>query len=330
MDSRVVAGAVEALQDYGTGAGGSRLVTGTLPIHLDLEQRLAALIGTESALVFSSGYQANLGAVTALSDDDTLLVCDAHIHASLVDAARLSRATRLIVPHNDLTAVRQALAGRTQPKAMVIVESVYSVFGDAAPLADLVELTAAHDATLLVDEAHALGTVGKRGEGVLGSLGSSGQEHVVITTSLSKSLAAQGGAVLGVEPVRNHLVNSARSFIFDTGLAPASAGAALAALRVLRANHRLPRAVRDNAGALAQACGQPPPAAALLSVRMSDTQAAVAAVDICAAHGVRIGCFRPPSTPDGGSHLRIAAHSQHRPDEIAHAVRVLASVLEKR
>ncbi len=302
------------------------MVTGTLGIHGELEDTLAGFVGAPSALVFSAGYQANLGALTALADADTLIVSDAHVHASLIDGARLSRATVVVNRHNDVDHVAELLRGRTQPKALVVVESVYSVGGDAAPLAALAELTADHDAALLVDEAHGLGVVGERGRGACAAAGIASASHLVITATLSKSLGAQGGAVLGHSMVREHLVNTARSFIYDTGLAPASAGAALAALSVLAAHPELAVRVRAHAATLADACGVPVPAGAVLSLPLAGPRAALAAVETCAAEGLRVGCFRPPSTPDGSSRLRVTAHADLTDEQVAHAAQVLKTV----
>ncbi len=207
---RVIAGAIEATELYGTGATASRLVTGTLPIHEQLETALTQCTGAESALVFSTGYQANLGVVTALSGPDALLVSDAHVHASLVDACRLARGTVQVVPHNDFDAVDAALAQRSQPRALVLVETIYSVLGDAAPLARLAEICHRHRAVLIADEAHALGVAGPRGAGLLAAEGLLGDSDVIATVTLSKALGAQGGAVLGSRLVREHLVNRNR------------------------------------------------------------------------------------------------------------------------
>ena len=325
----VVAGAVAAAETYGGGAGASRLVTGTLAIHEDLERALGALTGSPSALVFSTGYHANLSALTALTDGETLIVSDAHAHASLIDGARLSRAAVAVSRHNDVDHVRELLASRAQRRALVVVESVYSVLGDAAPLAELAELAAQHDAVLLVDEAHGIGVVGQRGEGLAAQLGLAGLEHVVLTATLSKSLAAQGGAVLGHPAVREHLVNTARPFIYDTGLAPAATGAALAALEVIAAEPHLPDRARANAGRLAAACGLGEPAGAVLSVPVSGPDEALAAVAQAEAHGIRVGCFRPPSTPDGSSRLRITAHADHTDDQLEHACAVLRALTSR-
>jgi 8-amino-7-oxononanoate synthase len=328
----VVAGAVAAAETYGTGAGASRLVTGTLDVHEDLERALAEFTGASGALVLSSGYAANLAALTTLADAGTLIVSDEHAHASLIDGCRLSRAAVNVSRHNDLDHVAELLARRESPRAVVVAESVYSVLGDAAPVADLVALTAEVGALLVLDEAHALGVVGPDGAGVLAGsglpgAGREGTEHVVVTTTLSKSLAAQGGVVLASPMIREHLVNTARPFIYDTGLAPASAGAALAALEVLRENPDLPERVRSNAARLARACHVPAPVGAVMSVPMPGPHEALEAVERAQALGVRIGAFRPPSTPDGRSRLRLTAHADHTAHDLDLACRVLAELV---
>lgn len=322
-DPHVVAGAVTAAQQYGGGAAASRLVTGTLQLHEELEQSLAAFTGFDSALVFSTGYHANLSVVAALADADALVVSDAHVHASMIDACRLSRARVQVVPHNDVGAVDQALASRSEARALVLVESVYSVLGDAAPLVDLATVCERRDAVLVADEAHALGVCGDQGRGLLRAVGLAGVPHVIGTVTLSKSLGSQGGGVLATSAVRDHLVNRARPFIYDTGLAPAATGAALAALRELERRPDLVSRVRRVAGVLAEACAVEVPAAAVLAAPMPGPREAVAAVETAAAQGVRIGCFRPPSTPDGISRLRLTAHAQVGDDDLERAVAVL-------
>ena len=324
---RVVDGAVTAAREYGAGATASRHVTGTLTVHEELEHALSELTGFPEALVFSTGYHANLSAVSALTDADTLVVSDSHVHASMIDACRLSRANVRVVPHNDVAAVDEALAGRTQPRAVVLAETVYSVLGDAAPVRELAEVCAARDAVLIADEAHALGVSGVGGRGLLRDAGLGDAPHVVGTLTLSKSLGSQGGAVLASSAVREHLVNRARPFLYDTGLAPAAAGGALAALRVIEDEPQRVARVNDVARELARACGVEQPAGAVLAVPMPGPREAVAAVEKAAGNGVRIGCFRPPSTPDGISRLRLTAHAQLDDDELARAVGVLDGLL---
>jgi 8-amino-7-oxononanoate synthase len=326
----VVAGAVAAAETYGTGAGASRLVTGTLDVHEELEAALAAFTGMPAALVLSSGYAANLAALTSLADAGTLIVSDEHAHASLIDGCRLSRAAVNVARHNDLDHVAELLARRESPRAVVVAESVYSVLGDTAPVAELVHLTAEAGVLLVLDEAHAIGVSGPGGAGLLAETGLAGAEHVVVTSTLSKSLAAQGGVVLASPLVREHLVNTARPFIYDTGLAPASAGAALAALQVLREHPELTSQLHANAARLAGVCDVPVPTGAVMSVPMPGPHETVEAVDRAHALGVRFGAFRPPSTPDGTSRLRLTAHADHTVHDLDLACRVLTEVLPAR
>ncbi|MER7974927.1 aminotransferase class I/II-fold pyridoxal phosphate-dependent enzyme, partial [Streptomyces sp. NPDC096080] len=228
----VVEGAARAARVWGAGSTGSRLVTGDTELHAELERELAAFCGFEAALVLSSGYTANLAAVTALAPHGSLLVSDAGNHASLIDGCRLARAERQIVAHRDPEAARKALRGHRGP-ALVVSDTVFSVDGDAAPLARLAEVCRESGAGLLADDAHGLGVLGDGGRGAGWAAGLAGADDVVVTATLSKALGSQGGVVLGPARVIDHLVNAARTFIFDTGLAPAAVGAALAALRLL-------------------------------------------------------------------------------------------------
>ncbi|MFI6673954.1 8-amino-7-oxononanoate synthase [Kribbella sp. NPDC050470] len=307
-DPRVVSAAAEALQTWGTGATASRLVTGTTALHEELESALAAYVGQESGLAFSSGYLANLGVVTALGGPGTVLVSDEHVHASLVDACRLSRSRVEVVPHNDVDAVEKVLAERNEPHALVMTESVFSVLSDEAPMASLAAVAQAHDAVLLVDEAHGLGVTGG-GRGSVAAAGLAGLDHVIVTMTLSKSLASQGGAVLGPSVLREHLVNRARPFIYDTGLNPAACAAALAALQVLQAEPGRPEAIHRATAQLAAACNVPPPSGAVVSVPMPGPRETVQAAELCLSAGVRVGSFRPPSVPDGVSRLRLTANA---------------------
>ncbi|MGZ4522454.1 MAG: 8-amino-7-oxononanoate synthase [Mycobacteriaceae bacterium] len=329
MDPRVLAGAEEALRTWGAGATGSRLVTGTTQAHVDLERELAEFTGAEAGLVFSSGFTANLGVVTALSGAGSLVVSDAGAHASLVDACRLSRARVAVTAHNDVEQVRAALATRTEERALVVCDSVSSVDGDLAPLRELNRVCREHRAVLVVDEAHAIGVRGEGGRGLVAESGLAGEPDVVMTITLSKSLGSQGGAVLAAEPVIAHLVDTARSFIFDTGLAPAAVGAARAALGVLRAEPERAQHVLTVAARLAAAAGVPVPPSAVVSVILGAPDVAMAAAQRCRDLGVDVGCFRPPSVPEGTSRLRLTARANLSEEETALVSAVLRQVLQR-
>ena len=325
---RVLEGGIAALRTWGAGSTGSRLVTGNTELHEDFENALAEFVGAESALAFSSGYTANLGAVVALSGPGSLVVSDALTHASLVDACRLSRARVVVTPHSDVAAVADALANRSEQRAVVVTDSVFSADGDLAPLRELHDVCRRHGALMIVDEAHGLGVRGTGGRGLLHEVGLAGAPDVVMTVTLSKALGSQGGAVLGPAAVRDHLVDAARPFIFDTGLAPAAVGSARAALQVLVDEPRRAQRVLDRAAELAAVCGvDEVPSSAVVSVILGAPEVAFAAATACLEHGVRVGCFRPPTVPAGTSRLRLTARASLSDDDMALAREVLTDVL---
>ncbi|MFF7178769.1 aminotransferase class I/II-fold pyridoxal phosphate-dependent enzyme [Streptomyces sp. NPDC008121] len=317
--------AAEAARRWGAGATGSRLVTGTTRLHTTLERELADFCGFEAALVFSSGYAANLAALTALTARDSLIVSDAANHASIVDGCRLSRAETAVVPHADPDSVRKTLQAHDGRRALVVTDSVFSVDGDRAPLPELAAVCRAHGAALVVDDAHGLGVLGAGGRGALHAAGLAGDPDVVATLTLSKSLGSQGGAVLGPARVIEHLVNAARTFIFDTGLAPAAVGAALASLRLIQGDPALAERARTVATTLHRLLTDAGltaarPDAAVVSVRAPSPEAALRWAADCREEGLAVGCFRPPSVPDGISRLRLTARADLGDDRIAQAV----------
>lgn len=343
-DPRLAEAAHRATRRHGAGASASRVVTGTHPVHRELEGGLCRLTGRDEALVFSSGYLANLGVLGALGGPGTLLVLDEQAHASLIDGARLARSPIAWTSHHGVQETIDLLAGRSQPRAVVVVESVYSVSGDAAPLAELAAACRRYDALLLVDEAHSLG-VGTAG-GAVQAAGLAGDPSVVVTVTLSKALGAQGGAVLfGGEPaelLRTHLASTARSFIFDTALAPGSAAAADEAVRILEDEPALAGLVPERVALMIDTLGRLLPAGsspgegtpeeagvvesgagAVVSLRVGSAETATMIAAELREAGVAVGCFRPPSVPDGVSRIRLTARANQRPEEL---VEVLATV----
>ncbi|WP_030545968.1 8-amino-7-oxononanoate synthase [Streptomyces exfoliatus] len=323
--TEVTEAAAEAARRWGAGSTGSRLVTGTTRLHTRLERELADFCGFEAALVFSSGYTANLAALTALGGRDSLIVSDASNHASIVDGCRLARAETAVVPHTDPEAVAKTLDAHPGRRALVVSDSVFSVDGDKAPLTRLAAACREHGAGLVVDDAHGLGVLGEGGRGALHEAGLAGDEDVVATLTLSKSLGSQGGAVLGPARVIEHLVNTARTFIFDTGLAPAAAGGALAGLRLLVAEPVLAGRARTVATTLYRLLTEAGltaarPDAAVVSVRAPSPEAALRWAADCREQGLVVGCFRPPSVPDGISRLRLTARADLTDAQIERAV----------
>jgi len=330
----VVEAAADAARRYGAGSGSARLITGGNVLHDELETRLAAFKGCESALLFSSGYLANLGTVSALVGRGDAVFSDELNHASIIDGCRLSRADVHVYRHADagdladrLAAWRQAVPA--QARALVVTDSVFSMDGDIAPLPDVVSACERHGAILMVDEAHATGVVGPGGRGSVAGFGLEGRVGVVMGT-LSKSLGAAGGFIAGSADLCAFLRNRARSFIFDTALPPPTAAAALAALSIVeREPERAARARRlaaRLAGGLRSAgYDAPDPAAAVLPVVIGEPDAAMALSARLLDFGVLVTAIRPPTVPPGTSRLRATVMATHTDAEIDRATTAFAA-----
>jgi 8-amino-7-oxononanoate synthase len=325
-DPRVTGAAAEAARRWGAGAGSARLVAGALRLHDELEARLAAFKGAEAALLFSSGYLANLGAITALVGRGDAVFSDALNHASIVDAARLSRADVHVWRHRDVEHLAALLRERRDAaRRLVVTDSVFSMDGDVAPLADLVELCEREGAILMVDEAHATGVVGPGGRGAVAAAGLEGRVPVVMTT-LSKALGAAGGAITGSARLVAFLRNRARSFVFDTAPAPPAVAAALVALEILEAEPWRAERARTLALRLADGLDDagfrvPRPEAAVVPVVVGEPAAALALAEALEREGVLVPAIRPPSVPPGTARLRATTTAAHADEHVALAVR---------
>ena len=332
-----------AIDRYGVGAGASRLVSGTRPAHTQLEEKIARFKGTEAALTFSSGYATALGVLPALVDKHDVLILDKLCHASLVDAARTSRAVLRVFPHNALGKLEDHLqwARREHPDARVIIvtEAVFSMDGDRAPLAELVELKQAHNALLMVDEAHSVGVIGRHGRGLAHELGLAGTIDIHMGT-LSKALGVSGGYLCGRRSLIDLLVNRARSFIFSTAQPPALAAAAEAALDFLLTDEgeRRRLALWQNIRLLASQLPPPPGADSEPSPRRKDGGSAIfpwivggeaEAVDFSgwlAKKGFFCPAIRYPTVARGSARLRLTVTARHQPEQIMALGRALGEL----
>jgi 8-amino-7-oxononanoate synthase len=325
----VIDASAAALRAYGSGATGSRLVRGSTLAHDSLESALATWLGAASALVFSSGYLANLAAVRSLAGLCDLIVSDAYNHASLIDGCKISGVPTVVAPHNSPSAVAEILDAHPGKTAVVVTESVFSVDGDLARLAALHEVTSPRGALLLIDDAHALGLLGATGSGGVAAAGLAGLDDVIVTATLSKSLGGAGGVVAGPAAFIRHLVDTGRTFIYDTALPPAVAAGVSAALTIARAadDRRAlltARAAQTVARLHRAGFPVPTPAAGVLSVVAPGPEAALTWAADCRDRGVAVGCFRPPSTPDGTSRLRLTHNAGITDADIARALDVIA------
>ena len=332
-DPEVVEAAAEAARRYGAGAGSARLITGAHVLHDELETRLAAFKGTEAAVLFSSGYLANLGTVPALVGPDDAVFSDALNHASIIDGCRLSRAEVQVYRHADTGQLEELLAAWRRSagpdrRALVVTDSVFSMDGDVAPLPGIVDACERHGAILMADEAHATGVVGPGGRGAIAAFGLDGRVGVVMGT-LSKALGAAGGFIAGSADLCAYLRNRARSFIFDTALPPPTTAAALAALRVVEREPERPVRARTLAARLAtglRAAGfeVDDPPAAVVPVVIGEPGPAMALSARLLAAGVLVTAIRPPTVPPGTSRLRATVMATHTDADIDRAVAAFA------
>ncbi|MBW2541000.1 MAG: 8-amino-7-oxononanoate synthase [Deltaproteobacteria bacterium] len=329
----VVAAAAAAAREYGCAAGGSRLINGNLEIHQALESELADFLGTESALVFSTGYMANVGVIPALVGRGDLVISDALSHASIIDGCRLSRAEVRVFPHADLDALEKLLRqnASSRREVLVVVDGVYSMDGDVAPLAELVPLARRWGATVLVDDAHGTGSLGASGRGSIELCGVDGDVDIVLGT-LGKSLGSFGAFVAGSRALRDLLVNTARSFIFSCALAPPQVAAARAALAVMRREPWRRERLAQNAERLRSGLAQrgistAPSTTHILPLIVGDNDATMKLCERLLASGVYAQGIRHPSVPQGTARLRLTPMATHRDSEIDRLVDLLGKEL---
>lgn len=333
-DERVVLAAIEAARTFGTGARASRLVSGNLAVHLQLESELARFKGCESALLFSSGFAANLGVVAGLARDKDLVFCDKRNHASLIDACRVAQGNGAIVRYYSSTQKLRALLKSSTRNAinrrLIVSDGVFSMDGDVCDGPQMFALCREFEAILVLDDAHGSGTLGATGRGTIEHFGLDKSEiELVEIGTLSKALGAQGGFVVGSQVLIDFLTNVARPFIYSTGLSPMLCGAALGALRVLDAEPERISRLRDNTTRLAfglrglgyEVAAHPSP---ILSVQIGSAHDAVALSEKLLECGVWCPAIRPPTVPQNSSRLRVTASSELTDDDIARALEAFA------
>ena len=323
----------EALDRYGVGSTASRLVTGTLPIHEELEDRLAREKGYPSALVFGAGYMANAGTIPVLAGRDDLIFADKLVHASMIDACKLSGAKLVRFAHNDANALEKRLEPFTdsESRKLIITESVFSMDGDLAPLEEIAALAEKHGAMLLVDEAHASGTFGPNGAGLVREQGLEKSVTVSMGT-LSKALAGFGGFVACSENLRKLLVHSARAFIYTTAPPPAVIGAALGAMDVLGASPNLGNILQANADyfrSLLHDAGLDTlqSQSQIIPIVIGENEKAVAASLRLREEGIIAAAIRPPTVPAGSARLRISITLAHHVDDLDRAAKAIISTV---
>jgi 8-amino-7-oxononanoate synthase len=326
---KVKAAAQQAVEAFGTGAGASRLVTGHHPLLEELERRLAALKGTEACLTFGSGYLTNTGVIPALAGPEDLILVDELAHACLWAGARSSRARIEAFPHNDVAAVRRLLLTHrgTHPRCLILAEGVFSMDGDRAPLADLAPVAEQHDAWLLVDDAHATGVLA---DGA-GSAAAAGDAPVPLKVgTLSKALASYGGFLCASAAVVDLLTSRARTLVYSTGLPPAAAAAAIAALDVIAAEPERCRRPVALAERFCARAGLPSPSSAVVPVVIGEAGEAMEAMRALEAQQILAVAIRPPTVPDGTARLRFAFCADHREEDVDRAADAVLAFTQTR
>jgi 8-amino-7-oxononanoate synthase len=327
---RLKAAAIEATERLGVCSAAARLIAGNNELYHTLEEQLAALKDREAALVYSTGYMANLGVISAVIGEGDVVYTDALSHASVIDGCRLSRAVVKIFPHNDLTALEDLLKAESGlRRRLIAVNGVYSMDGDLAPLPDLVKLAKQYDAWLMLDDAHGTGVLGERGGGTAEYFGLEGPEGVDIEIgTLGKALGSFGAYVVGSQGLREYLINRSRSFIFTCALAPPALAAAIAALELLGQEPEIRQRLWDNVRHFRQGLNglglsTEPSVTHILPVMTYDRQQTMALSERLLELGVFCQGIRPPTVPQGTSRLRFtvtAAHSRADLDQALEAV----------
>ena len=313
-----------AIEEYGTSAVASRLVSGTMRLHQELERALAEFKGTSQALVFNCGYMANVGVISSLLGPQDVVFSDELNHASIIDGCRLSRAKVAVFPHKDMDALEDLLKREKGRRRMMVVDGVFSMDGDVAPLPDMVDLAEKYGAILMVDEAHGTGVLGERGAGTVEHFGLTDRVPIQMGT-LGKALGGFGAYVAGSEILREYLINRARSFIFTTALPPADMAVALEAVRLVQEEPQRRKRLHENVAYLVEGLNS-------LGFSVSNQGTAVVPVVIgpedktmemsqkLLEYGVFVAGIRPPTVPLGTSRLRVTLMATHTREDLDRAL----------
>ena len=321
--------AADAALSLGTSAGASRLISGSMSIHAELEARLAEFKGTEAALLFGSGYLANTGAIAALAGRGEVVFSDELNHASIIDGCRLAGAETFVYRHADVEHLEWGIRRSAGTAALIVTDGVFSMDGDIAPLEDLADLARRHDCRLMVDEAHATGCIGPGGRGSVAAAGLSGEVDVIVGT-LGKALGGYGAYVCGSRQLADFLVNSARPFIFSTAPSPPAVAAASAALELLVERPKRVERLRANSAALRAGLrseGLEPigDETQIVPLVIGEADDAMALCERLLADGVFAQAIRPPTVPPGTCRLRLTVMATHRIADLGRAARLIGA-----
>ncbi len=323
----LIQAAIEATQKYGTGSGASRLITGSMSLHQELEEKIAKFKGVEAALLFNSGYHANIGIIPTVVGERDAVFSDELNHASLIDGCRLSKAKTLVYRHNDMEHLEELLVSASYVKKLIITDSVFSMDGDLAPLPQIINLAEKYDALVLVDEAHATGVFGKTGRGVVEHFGiSSDHPRLIQMGTLGKALGSFGAYVCGARSFVDYLINRARSFIFTTALSPGVAASALAAVNLISENLSYKDQLWKNVNYFGEKLGNKF-FSPIFPLIIGDSKKTMEASEKLFQTGIWAQGIRPPTVNEGTSRLRLTLMATHTREHLDRCLEALHSCL---
>ena len=329
-DQRLKQAAMDAMEKYGVGSGGSRLTTGSYEVHKKLEDEIAAFKGAEAALLFNTGYMANVGAISSIAGKDWVIFSDRFNHASIVDGCRLSGAEIIIYEHCDASDLETKAHSHRGRRALVVTDGIFSVDGDIAPLPEIVQVAKKYNMLLMVDDAHATGVLGENGGGTADYFGLQNEIDIQMGT-FSKALASEGGFIAGNRGLIDYLANKARSFIFSTALAPATVAVSLRALEIVQAEPRLRQSLIANSAWFREKLREigfeimdfPTP---IISIVLGPPDLTVNFSNRLMGEKIFVSAIRPPTVPQGTSRLRINLMAIHTADDLAPVIDSMASI----
>lgn len=332
---RVIEAAQRSLMLYGCGSGASRLVCGDLSLNEKLEKRLASFKGHEAALLFNSGYNANLGVISALAKPGDIIFSDELNHASIIDGCRLSRARVKVFPHKDVETLEKKLKEKSSSvkRRFIVTDAVFSMDGDLAPLPELVMLAERYDCALIIDEAHATGTIGPGGKGLAAYYGL-GNKALIIMGTLSKALGCFGAFISGSKELRKYLINFSRSFIYTTALPPSVLASALESLTIVEEEPSIVKKLQDNATYLRKGlkklgCQLKEYPTPIIPIIVGRAEVALKAADLLRQEGLMVIAIRPPTVPVGSSRIRLTVMANHTKEDLDFALGAFKKVVEK-
>ena len=329
-DQRLKQAAMDAMEKYGVGSGGSRLTTGSYEVHKKLEDEIAAFKGAEAALLFNTGYMANVGAISSIAGKDWVIFSDRFNHASIIDGCRLSGAEIIIYEHCDASDLETKAHSHRGRRALVVTDGIFSVDGDIAPLPEIVQVAKKYNMLLMVDDAHATGVLGENGGGTADYFGLQNEIDIQMGT-FSKALASEGGFIAGDRGLIDYLANKARSFIFSTALAPATVAVSLRALEIVQAEPRLRQSLIANSAWFREKLREigfeimdfPTP---IISIVLGPPDLTVNFSNRLMEKNIFVSAIRPPTVPQGTSRLRINLMATHTEDDLAPVIDSMASI----